>query len=574
MQQVLKIARGLSSPAILMAVVWCATLIGVAAGPIDYPMQPSVPVLVLVAIGVSLFVLAHQAGAWCFGIWLRRQPDLPAPPPRSLNTIVTATSLLGLAGIALIALDRMILNGAGNGGYADLLRCAPTLVDFIEIKRTPLLYAGYLTFSFGFASLVLFLLRGDDIGGWAAILAQLSILSPVGYAVLYSGRMPILFIIVLIVAAMLVRIGQGRRPLPRGHHLLIKMVVVFLLFTAYSSAMWSSRQAFCVQMSGLIRELQGRMNERDLARAPVLESTPAERKQEPPPDLRHPEPANSAAGDAGRKAEAGATPPPTDVRKAEAGAPPADARKAEDRDTPPPKSADSISATDLRKMLAETEALPGAGRPAHSPDVVALLATMQDAWHVTPRGYVLSAIDSGRLSPNTAINFLSTYFYLTHGIRILDLTWHARARFSPHWGIYEIGVLSPILRVFFPQNQLLASMSTQLRSAEIYGFFPTVWAAAYIDFGAAGAVIYVLIWGFAAGWGAFGARHSALALPQLLLIFILASILLSPVQGPLGIANSAMVLVSMVIVGMAIDLESLRVGFRRQHREMKPGTHV
>ena len=448
-----------------------------------------------------------------------------------------------------MALDRMVLSGAGNGGYADLLRCAPTLVDFIEIKRTPLLYAGYLTFSFAFASLVLFLLRGDDIGGWAAILAQLSILSPVGYALLYSGRMPMLFIIVLVVAAMLVRIGQGQRPLPQGHHLLIKMVVVFLLFTAYSTAMWSSRQTFCAQMSGLIRELQGRMNERDSARAPVPQSTPAELKQEPLPDLRRAEPANSGAGDAGRKAESRETRPPTDVRKAgDSDAP------------PPPRPGDSISATDLSKMLAETKASPGAGQQVHLAGVAVLLATMREAWHVAPRGYVLSAIDSGRVSPSNAISLLSTYFYLTHGIRILDLTWHARAQFSRHWGIYEIGVLSPILRVFFPKNQLLASMSAQLRSAEIYGFFPTVWAAAYIDFGLAGAVIYVLIWGFAAGWSAYGTRHSALATPPLLLTFILASILLSPVQGPLGIANSAMVLVSIVVVGMALDFINLRTG--------------
>src|SRR6266404_8125077 len=185
MHRSIKTVRALASPAIIIAVVWCVTLIAVAVGPIDYPLQPAVPVLVLVAIGISLFIVAHQGGAWCFRVMLHQRLDLP-PPPRMLDMIVTATSLLGLTGIALIALDRMILSGAGNGGYADLLRCAPTLVDFIEIERTPLLYAGYLTFSFGFASLVLFLLRGDEIRGWAAILAQLSILSPVGYAVLYS----------------------------------------------------------------------------------------------------------------------------------------------------------------------------------------------------------------------------------------------------------------------------------------------------------------------------------------------------------------------------------------------------
>jgi hypothetical protein len=48
-------------------------------------------------------------------------------------------------------------------------------------------------------------------------------------------------------------------------------------------------------------------------------------------------------------------------------------------------------------------------------------------------------------------------------------------------------------------------------------------------------------------------RHTALATPALLLTFIIATILLSPVQGPLGIANSALVLGSMIIVGLAVD---------------------
>jgi len=211
MQQFIKITRGLSSPAILIAMVWSVTLIGVAVGPIDFPLQPSVPVLVLVAVGVSLFIVGQGAGAWCFRVWLQFRPDLPAPPVSTLNIAVVATSLLGLAGIGLIALDRIVLSGVSNSEYAELLRCAPTLIDVIEIKRTPLLYAGYLTFSFGFASLVLFLLKGEEVRGWAAVLAQLSFVCPVGYALLYSGRMPILFAIVLAIAAVLVRIGQGRR---------------------------------------------------------------------------------------------------------------------------------------------------------------------------------------------------------------------------------------------------------------------------------------------------------------------------------------------------------------------------
>jgi hypothetical protein len=167
---------------------------------------------------------------------------------------------------------------------------------------------------------------------------------------------------------------------------------------------------------------------------------------------------------------------------------------------------------------------------------------------------VITAIQSGHLAARGAVAVMSTYFYFTHGVRTLDWTWHEREHFSPHWGVYQIGVLSPILRVFFSEDKELVSLKTELQSVGIFGFFPTAWAAAYIDFGIAGAVIFILVWGFAAGWSAFGARHSSLATPALILTFIITSVLLSPVQGPLGIANSALVLVSIIVVGLAVDL--------------------
>jgi hypothetical protein len=54
---------------------------------------------------------------------------------------------------------------------------------------------------------------------------------------------------------------------------------------------------------------------------------------------------------------------------------------------------------------------------------------------------------------------------------------------------------------------------------------------------------------------------------------MLASILLSPLQDHLGIANSALVLVSTIIVGIAIDLGSC-AGSARQLGELKPGTPI
>jgi hypothetical protein len=228
-----------------------------------------------------------------------------------------------------------------------------------------------------------------------------------------------------------------------------------------------------------------------------------------------------------------------------------------------------ISAADLNKMVDEARRLPPA--VATSAEVRELLEMLDKSWHVKPRAYVISAMNSGLLSPSAALGVLGTYFYFTHGVRILDMTWQAREQFSPQWGVYEIGIFSPVLRVFFPDASRVTDMDGQLKSAKIHGFFPTVWAAAYIDFGLLGAILYILIWGFSAGWSASGARGSAFATPSLLLVFNLASIVLSPVQGPLGIANSALVLLSMMVAGLAADLVSLRQSSRHEPGKLKLG---
>ncbi|MDA9493378.1 hypothetical protein [Bradyrhizobium sp. CCBAU 11361] len=482
-----------------MTLIWLGVLLFVAIGPIDYPGQPSVVVLTVVAIGLAIFLLSYRGGKLVFDRWFALQARSPRPSTRMLNNVATFASLVGIVGIALVALDRTVLSGVSNSSYAELLRCAPGLVDTIAIKRTPLLYGGYLMFSFGFVSVVLFLLKGEEIRGWAAALGQLSIVSPVGYALLYSGRMPILFVFVLVAMAMLVRVAQGRTLLPRGHYLLLKTGIAVSLFAVYSSAIWSSRQSFCTQMLPLIAELEQEKNQRDASVAY--------------------DPAASGG-------------------------------------IPRPKPAETIAATELNKRIVEAQKVQQAAPVASSAD--AFLPKMLMAWNVMPRGYVTSAIDSGRLSARGAMIGLSTYFYLTHGVRTIDIVWKARDKFTPQWGVYEIGVLSPLLRIYFSNSDQVAVMEAELRAAAIYGFFPTAWAAAFIDFGLVGAIIYVAIWGAVAGWSAAGSRHSGLMTPQLLLVFVLASVLLSPVQGPLGMANSALVLVSMLVTGLVLDFAKLR----------------
>ncbi|WP_143198215.1 hypothetical protein, partial [Bradyrhizobium sp. AS23.2] len=351
--------------------------------------------LAVVAIGLAIFLLSYQGGKLTFDRWFARQARSLEFSPRILNKVTMVISLLGIVGIALMEFDRTILSGVSNGSYAELLRCAPSLVDTVTIKRTPLLYAGYTMFSFGFVSVVLFLLKGEEIRGWAAALAQLSIVSPVAYALLYSGRMPILFILILIAMAMLVRLSQGRTLLPRGHYLLLKIGIAVGLFAIYSSLIWSSRQNFCIQMAPLIAQLQQEKDQHAKTRGS--------------------------------------------------------------------KSAKAINGIEFNKRVASAWAIPPTALRGSSPQAVLMM--MLEAWNVKPRGYVTSAIESNRVSARAAMIGLSTYFYLTHGVRTVDIVWNVRDKFTPQWGVYEIGVLSPLLRIFFPDSDQVADMEAEEQEA-------------------------------------------------------------------------------------------------------------
>ena len=64
------------------------------------------------------------------------------------------------------------------------------------------------------------------------------------------------------------------------------------------------------------------------------------------------------------------------------------------------------------------------------------------------------------------------------------------------------------------------------------------------------------------GWAFVACRRTKLVTPGLVLTFVLASVILSPIQGPLGVANSALVLFSVIAVGLSLDLPQIAKGRR------------
>jgi len=483
--------RFVANPWVLLFGLWLCLLVVLSVGPIEYPGAPSLMTLAVIGTGGLLFLAGHFGGVKLAEVFPRTSHPVNAPSNRVIEKAMVVTSILGIVGIACIAFDREVLSGVNNSAYASALRCAPEFVAFIEIRRTPLIYFGYLTFSFGYASMALYLLRAEDVRGWPSYLAQASIISPVGYAMLYSGRMPVLLLLTLIAGILAARVLQGRTLLPRGQYLAVKGILLVLAFAIYTNAMWSIRQDFCNKMGPAIVELREMIAKKA-----------------------------KAAQESGGPARGMI-------------------------------SADQFAAVLKNEM---EEALVSAPKAGESP-ASHFYTILRDSWGVSPRSYVSTAIDSGT-SPRKMIILLSNYFYLTHGVMTLDRIMTAPGPLGPLWGVYEIGVLSPFLRVVSPGGEFLQKMQDQLSAANIYGFFPTVWGAAIVDFGKVGAVIYILIWGGLGGWAYMLTRRTGWITPVLALAFVLASILFSPIQGPLGNANSALVLASMLATGVFVDLTS------------------
>jgi molybdopterin converting factor small subunit len=536
MARIRSMASSLASPAVLMVIVWLFALALILIGPISYPDQPSLSALAIIAGGLCLFLGGHVIGVRLSSL----RPNFSCvalPWSFPLDKAIGSAAVLGILGIALIEIDRQFLSGVGGSKYAAFLRCAPEFIEAIQIQRTPLIYAGYLLFSFGFASIALFVLRGEEIRGWPAYLAQISIISPVGYALIYSGRMPIFFVLTMLLAVGIIRLHEGRSLLPGGHHLVLKGLIFIVMFAAYVNVTWTTRLDFCLTMNQTVQQLRqdlAAQRQKNLAQSQLRQELAAQRQQVRSKDKE-----------------------PTAVLAA----PVHEARTTEPMissgDTEPMiSSGDVVEMLEQAKVRAHTARSasdverPGVGKPASQ----FVQAVMQEAWGVKPRGYLLTLVEHNIISPRMVIVIASNYFYLTHGIMILDRIWRGQQHLTPVWGVYEIGVFSPVIRVFFAESSILRDMNQNLRSADIYGFFPTSWGAAYVDFGVLGGGLYLLLWGLMGGWAYHASRHTKLATAPLLLSFVLATVLLSPLQGPLGIANSALVLVSMIVLGLVIDM--------------------
>lgn len=159
-------------------------------------------------------------------------------------------------------------------------------------------------------------------------------------------------------------------------------------------------------------------------------------------------------------------------------------------------------------------------------------------WGVTAAP-ALKAFAEAIGAPGLVQSVLSTVFYFTQSLsiteRMLDMP-----TVPTLLGGYHIDLAAAFLRALPEGRQFLGAGYDALLDANVYGFFTGAWSALYIDFGAPGAWLFTLAWGWFAGWSFQSLRRRGDDVSAALYGFALYSTLISFVSPPFGFSNSAM----------------------------------
>lgn len=185
------------------------------------------------------------------------------------------------------------------------------------------------------------------------------------------------------------------------------------------------------------------------------------------------------------------------------------------------------------------------------------LTVTELSWDIEPKLWFENKVDNNDISLVTAMNLITNCMYVTNGIAHLNLIINRAERYQPYYGVYQVGILSPLLRVFDKNNTIVETMDSNLKETSLFGYYITAWGAAYLDFGLIGCVIFIALWGFMSGMSAQAARNPEQLGGQLLLSFFYCSIPMSIFNGPFGMSNSFLVFISLIIVVGMLKLATI-----------------
>jgi hypothetical protein len=426
-----------------LLVVWVLAIALFAFGPIHYKDPPQLSAWLFVVACLVVFCIGAWLGLAGFGRALERTAQAGSDAHR-VELIVRATAIVGLLGAGFIAVDKVLLSGLdfsqGVTAVRFLREEAVAAGTAVALPRSPLLYLGYLTFSFSVASYLLYLLKGEGLRLSTAWLAFASLASPFAYSYLYGGRSPLFLVLGMACGAIAVRRLSHQTALPRGKTAPLLFVAFVALIFVYSS--WILSERFAATGANDYSTLQARF---ETSYDATISSTLCG-------PLSDPSAANTRA------------------------------------------------------------------------------ACEQALMHAT----------------------LNTY-YFSHELPMLDRTLAAQPPIGPYYGAYQFYLASAFVERVLPSISADAIMIPQLKAANVYGWFSSAWGGMYLDFGVVGALLGVLLCGWLSGRVYRSALVDGTPGGRLLMCYVVAGILATPILSIFTISISLPILVSLAITAALLD---------------------
>lgn len=178
------------------------------------------------------------------------------------------------------------------------------------------------------------------------------------------------------------------------------------------------------------------------------------------------------------------------------------------------------------------------------------LAHAGDSWGVTP-SRSLENFAEALGSPSIVQSVMSSVFYFTQSLAVTERILAMES--SPLLlGGYQVDLVAGVMRAIPGGGQILGKGYDTLVDANVYGYFAGAWGALYIDFGAVGCVLAVILWGVLAGRSRRALWCSRDGDAAAMYAFWIYSVFISFVSPPLGFSNSALTFVWFLVFHFAM----------------------
>jgi len=202
-------------------------------------------------------------------------------------------------------------------------------------------------------------------------------------------------------------------------------------------------------------------------------------------------------------------------------------------------------------------------------DYYSLINNIEISASATPTAWAEALIENGYIDSDVFMTLLSTHFYLTHGFSALDRTFEYDGALGPYYGQYQFYFVTASLSRVYPAASFEELITREMQLAGLYGTFLTAWGGVYVDFDWPCGLIVAFAYGWLSGRAYRRATVSQDLGAKLILCYVIAAILFSPITSPFGVSNSLPTLASILLCAWVLRSNRIRAYSARREAQLK-----